>query len=1594
MKSKFLSLMVIVALLLGVMFAIGPARPTVAASAAEAQAPSAQRDMLSRLQEFSAEEQAAFGSQTFDLTAMQPGKPIGALGQAADSQKAMFIIELQQAPLAVTFAKQTAAGRSVDAADLQTQLNALESAQAVVQTQLEALGVDVISNYTAAYNGFLASVPANQMNAIRGIPGVVGIHRAPTHVPSLSSSVPLIGAPEVWNDLGFDGTDVVVAIIDTGIDYTHAVFGGSGDAADYANNNPDIVESGSFPTAKVIGGWDFAGTTYNADPNADSYQPIPHPDGDPLDEAGHGTHVASITAGNAAGQVSDGVAPGAKLIALKVFGAEGSTNLVMNALDWATFSYLRHGYPQVINMSLGSSYGPGDDLDSPDIIGTNNATEAGIVVVASAGNSSNVNYITGSPGSASKAISVSASTTGWVTGPTVSVVGSDDPALNGIIYMPSAFPPNGHYSSAVTAKLAYAGAYSSATLCAGSTATPANAFHGKVVLIERGICGFAEKSRTAKGLGAAGVLIFNNAAGGNAYVTMAFDDLTDDIAPSGFLARDDGLALVNANGQTVTVSAESDAITVVDKYTPADSVASFSSRGPRGTDSRLKPEIGAPGYNIFAASMGSGDEGVGMSGTSMAAPHIAGVAALMVQAHPDWTFEQIKAAMMNTAVDFADDSPIPRVGAGRVDAFRAASTPVYVVGDADLVSVSGYFASDEDEYTVERDITFYNTDRVAHAYTLGWDYQGDSMEGVTVGFSSDEVVVEPSGSATVHVTFTFDMTELPNSVGDLEEIYGNLVFTPRPLYRMYFAMVGGSSPARASAAPAEVNDALRLPFYFVPRAYNTLDIEAETAIKDVDEESATFAITQSGPTDSDLWLFPLLVSDPKETGTPGDVRAVSVDFAGSHPTYGPILAFAVNAWAPWHLPHYYFAEFDVYIDNNEDGVPDYAIYNAPVSGQNLFVATVVNLKTGTSTSAPFAIYTDFNSGYMEMYVLASQLGLSGANADFDFQVIGFDYWGNMDDTAPGSFDLLHLPFGWDADSTTPGPEAPEANFEAWVNDIDGYANSQPEGVMIVDYTGNPANGGEAYLFDVDVSLPFDLTVLHTDDFHARVDEFDVGGAACSPTTPERCIGGSARLKTLVDSARANAENSILVDAGDQFQGTLYFNLFKSEVLALMMNTIGYDAMTIGNHEFDDGPVELGIFARSLNFPIVSTNLDVSAEPSLAGRIPEYTILNVGGEQIGILGATTEDVHDISSPGPNVEVKDTVEALQAGVDFLADKGIDKVVLLSHMGYGVDQEVAAAVSGIDVIVGGHTHSFLYDPADPVVLTPPNMSLIPAGPYPTIVESPAGEPVLIVAALEWGKLLGELNVTFNGHGIITAHSGNPIYSGNNVAKDPEIEEMLAPYREAVTELMTRKVGEITVDAPINVDGQLICRLGECLMGNLVTDAMLWQVNTVGGGNYQIAVTNGGGLRAALAAGDVTYGGVMTVLPFGNTLATMDLKGEYLRAALEHSARLLPAANGGFLQTSGMRYTIDTTKDPGSRITDVEVWDGSAYVPLDDEATYKIVTNNFTRNGGDGFSWFRDDSTNAYDFGPGLELVVIDYFKEFSPVTPTLQGRINILP
>ncbi|MFC3117895.1 bifunctional metallophosphatase/5'-nucleotidase [Jhaorihella thermophila] len=499
---------------------------------------------------------------------------------------------------------------------------------------------------------------------------------------------------------------------------------------------------------------------------------------------------------------------------------------------------------------------------------------------------------------------------------------------------------------------------------------------------------------------------------------------------------------------------------------------------------------------------------------------------------------------------------------------------------------------------------------------------------------------------------------------------------------------------------------------------------------------------------------------------------------------------------------------------------------------------------------------------------------------------------------------------------------------------------------------------------------YKLTILHTNDFHSRIEPINKYDSGCKPedNAAGKCFGGSARLMTAIAQARQRSNNSILVDGGDQFQGSLFYTYYKGKVAAEMMNRMGYDAMTVGNHEFDDGPEVLRGFMDAVEFPVLMSNADVSAEEVLATKILKSTVIERGGEKLGLIGLTPEDTDELSSPGPNVHFTDPVPAVQAEVDRLTAQGVNKIIVLSHSGYDVDKRVAAGARGVDVIVGGHSHTLLSNTSDRA-----------KGPYPTMVNG-----VAIVQAYAYGKFLGELNVTFDDAGNLTEAVGEPLIMDVSITEDAQVvarvQELAQPLEEIRQKVIARAASAIE-------GSRDICRVQECAMGNLVADAMLDRVADQG---VQIAIMNSGGLRASIDAGPITMGEVLTVLPFQNTLSTFQISGQGIIDALENGMSQVEEVKGRFPQVAGMRFAWDPAQPPGSRIVEVLVKTDDGYVPIDPKATYLVVTNNYVRNGGDGYKMFAGDDKDAYDYGPDLADVVAEYLAANQPYKPFTENRI----
>lgn len=511
---------------------------------------------------------------------------------------------------------------------------------------------------------------------------------------------------------------------------------------------------------------------------------------------------------------------------------------------------------------------------------------------------------------------------------------------------------------------------------------------------------------------------------------------------------------------------------------------------------------------------------------------------------------------------------------------------------------------------------------------------------------------------------------------------------------------------------------------------------------------------------------------------------------------------------------------------------------------------------------------------------------------------------------------------------------------------------------------------------------FDLTVMHMNDTHAHVDKYP-------------------QMLTAIKEVRAEKDNTLLLHAGDVFSGTLYFNEFKGEADLKLMNLMDFDAMVYGNHEFDRGSSEgghesLSKFVSGANFPLIGTNIDFSKDPFMAGLVvhpgefvenPEggksyhSIVKEVGGEKIGILGLTTEDTPAISS-AVQVEFLNYIKEAEKAVKQFQDAGINKIIALTHLGYdsnpavGNDLVLAEQVAGIDIIVGGHSHTKLDEP--------------------TVVEGK--EPTVIVQAGQYAEHLGKLDVTFDENGVITEYAGQLIATGDKAA-DPEAAEVLKEFSAQIEEKMNAESGAVALkDLPNprqDKPGDDSVRANETELGNLVTDAMLAKAQekfpeTV------IALQNGGGIRAPIQKGPITIGEIISVLPFGNDPVVVTLTGSELKEVLEHSVRLAPAENGGFLHVSGMRFKYDSTQEAGSRVLVMEVKEGDTYVPIEENKEYTITTNQFTAMGGDDYDTFR----KAYAEGRVTNIGEIDWEQLMNymieeeylngKVDPVREGRI----
>lgn len=546
-------------------------------------------------------------------------------------------------------------------------------------------------------------------------------------------------------------------------------------------------------------------------------------------------------------------------------------------------------------------------------------------------------------------------------------------------------------------------------------------------------------------------------------------------------------------------------------------------------------------------------------------------------------------------------------------------------------------------------------------------------------------------------------------------------------------------------------------------------------------------------------------------------------------------------------------------------------------------------------------------------------------------------------------------------------------------DAEGSVTPKAAGKAVITVKSTDGLGEAAATVTVNPKADGDtwkLTVMHTNDTHAHLDEV-------------------ARRATLVKQIRAEGGNQLLVDAGDVFSGDLYFTNWLGLKDLQFMNLMDYDAMTFGNHEFDKGTEALANFVRQAKFPLLSANIDFSKDGHMAPLVKSpkvidtgatkttehagvypYVVLDVNGHKVGVFGMTTEDTAETSSPGKNVVFKDVVKSAKETVEAMEHEGLNTIIALSHLGYARDKDLASAVEGIDLIVGGHTHTKLDAPQ-------------------IVTDSIWNTPTVVVQANEWGKYLGRVDVVFDKQGVVLTGEGQTtgrlIPVDSKVEEDPKAKEILDPLKKDLEKLISKVEGY----AAVMLDGERKnIRSRETNLGNLIADGMLSKAKAVK--NADIAIMNGGGIRQSIDQGDITLGEIRTVMPFGNTLFVLDVSGKQLLEGLENgvSGAKLPDLPGKFPQIAGMKFKWDPKQSTGSRVYDVMIQKGTEYVPLSLTSTYRLATNSFVANGGDGYKSFAEAISNgAYheDLGyPDYEIFIEHIKRLGDTVAPKVEGRI----
>ncbi|XP_309695.3 apyrase [Anopheles gambiae] len=522
--------------------------------------------------------------------------------------------------------------------------------------------------------------------------------------------------------------------------------------------------------------------------------------------------------------------------------------------------------------------------------------------------------------------------------------------------------------------------------------------------------------------------------------------------------------------------------------------------------------------------------------------------------------------------------------------------------------------------------------------------------------------------------------------------------------------------------------------------------------------------------------------------------------------------------------------------------------------------------------------------------------------------------------------------------------------------------------------------GAAKSFPHGEKAPFPLTLIHINDLHARFDETNQKSSTC--TNSKECIAGIARVYHTIKQLKSEykTKNPLYLNAGDNFQGTLWYNLLRWNVTAYFIKELPPDAMTLGNHEFDHSPKGLAPYLAELEkmkIPTVVANLEKNGEPALKdSKIARSIVLKVGNRRVGVIGALYDKTHLVAQTGM-VTLTNSIEAVRKEAQELKKKNVNIIVVLSHCGLDGDKQLAEEAGDlIDVIVGAHSHSLLLN-KDAKVPYDTKYDTI-EGDYPLVVKKSNNHTVLITQARSFGKYVGRLTVNFDCEGEVQSWEGYPIYMNNSVKQDEEVLRELEPWRAEVKRLGTQVIG--TTEVFLDRES---CRWCECTLGDLIADAYADQYtnSTV----QPVAFVQAGNFRNPIEKGDITNGLAIEAAPYGSSVDMIKLSGVDLWSAIDHSFTLDDEFRYNTAQVSGMTVVADLSKKPYERVQSIDIVGANgAKTALKKDQIYYVVVPSYLADGKDGFAMLKKGTNRVT--GPLDSDVLIEYVRKRQTIAKTM--------